>query len=261
MTHFLWEFGPYARGFPGPVKFTLNLDGEEIVDCKIEKGFAHKSLEKLLELQSWTSAIPFFDRIDPDGAVFGELVYCLSVEKLLGVEIPPRAQSIRILLSELTRVSQYLAVLSRFASMVKADTACHYILRDREKILDLMELLTGARFSISFLRIGGVAADITDGFLEKTLEVCDLLRVRIKEYNDILSFNKVFLGRTCQIGVLSKERAREFGITGPNAQASGVHFDVRDALPYSGYEKVDFTVLLGVGEFGKTGDVHDWVLL
>jgi NADH-quinone oxidoreductase subunit D len=137
----------------------------------------------------------------------------------------------------------------------------HYVLRDRERVLDLFELLTGARYSLNFLRFGGVKSDVTEGFIERVTEVCDLIRIRIKEYNDLFTFNHSFLKRTAGVGVLSLEAVHRLGITGPNARASGETLDVRKEHPYSGYETVDFSVPVGRGEGGTTGDAHDRFLL
>jgi len=149
----------------------------------------------------------------------------------------------------------------RMAKAVGSETIIHYLLRDREKILDLFELLTGARFSLNFLRFGGVSADITDGFVERILEVCDLIHIRMKEYNDLFTYNHGFLKRTSFVGTLSQQLIKHCGITGPNARASGVSFDIRKVSPYLGYDRLDFEVPVGLGEGGNLGDVHDRFIL
>lgn len=256
-----WSIGPYHMALPGPMRAHLKLDGEVVVAAEIETGFVHKGLEKALELHAWQSAVSFVDHLDPEGTVFGELALCLAVEEVGQIPVPSRAQRIRVILSELTRVSAHLGYVAQMARAVGADTMIHYVLRDREKVLDLFELVSGARFSLNFLRFGGVSADVTEGFIERVLEVCDLIRVRLKEYNDLFSFNHAFLKRTAFIGVLSPERARRHGVTGPNARASGVPWDVRTAYPYSGYEHLDFNLPVGRGEGGAVGDAHDRFLL
>ncbi len=256
-----WEVGPYHLSLPGPIRLSLKLDGEVIISGEVETGFLHRGLEKCFELHSWKSAIPYADRLDPEAAVFGELVYCLAVEEAANTLVPPRAQAIRIILSELTRISCHLANAVRIARAVGAETVLHYLLRDREKIIDLFELLTGARFSLNFLRIGGVRADVTEGFIERVLDVCDLIRVRLKEYNDLFTFNHAFLKRTINVGVLSPALIKKYGMTGPNARASGINADVRKDRPYSGYEILDFEVPLGRGEGGTLGDAHERFLI
>lgn len=256
-----WTIGPYHSALPGPFRLHLNLDGEVIASGRVERGFLHRGLEKTMELHVWMSTVSYADRLDPEAAVFGELALCLAVEEIGEIPVPLRGQSIRVILSELTRISCHLAYIARIASAVGAETMVHYVLRDREKILDLFELLTGARFSISFLRFGGVISDVTEGFIERVLDICGLIRVRLKEYNDLFSFNHAFLKRTAGIGVISQEVARVYGITGPNIRAAGVSLDIRKIHPYTGYQSIDFEVPTGRGEGGTLGDAHDRFLL
>ncbi len=256
-----WEIGPYHGSLPAPMRLRLSLDGEIIARCQVETGFLHRGLEKACELHSWKAAVSYADHLDPESAVFGELVLCLAVEEIGEISVPARAQFIRIILSELTRISAHLAFIVRMAKAVGSETVVHYVLRDRERILDLFELLTGARFSINFLRFGGVRADVTDGFIERVLEVCEMIRIRMKEYNDIFTFNHGFLKRSAFVGILPLNLVRTCGITGPNARASGVSLDLRKDSPYLGYEGLEFQVPLGLGEEGAVGDSHDRFLL
>jgi NADH-quinone oxidoreductase subunit D len=257
----LWEIGPYHGSLPAPMRMSLSLDGEIIVSCKIETGFLHRGLEKALELHPWQAVISYADHLDPEVAVFGELAVCLAVEEIGDIEIPARAKSIRIILSELSRIAGHLAFIIRMAKAVGSETIIHYVLRDREKILDLFELLTGARFSLNFLRFGGVKANVTDGFIERVLEVCEMIRIRMKEYNDLFTFNQGFLSRTSHLGIMSSQVIRTCGVTGPNSRAAGISFDVRKDSPYLGYDELDFEIPLGRGEGGSIGDVHDRFLL
>lgn len=256
-----WEIGPYHGALPGPMRLKLQLDGEIIVTGQVETGFLHKGLEKALELHFWNSSIAFADHLDPEGAVFGELAVCLAVEEMAGIVPPLRAQMVRLILSELTRVSCHLSYAIKVGRAVGGDTFAQYVLRDREKILDLFELLTGARFSVNFLRFGGVKADVTEGFIERVIETCDLLQVRLKEYNDLMTFNQVFLKRTVGVGLVSKGDIARCGVTGPNARASGVSFDVRKAHPYNGFAKVDFEVPMKNVRGLTPGDAHDRFLV
>jgi len=256
-----WEIGPYYSALPGPMKLKLRLDGEIIISGQVETGFLHRGLEKAFELNSWNSSIIYADHLDSEGAVFGELAVCLAAEEIAGISPPPRAQAIRLILSELTRISCHLNYAVKIGRAVGSETFTHYVLRDREKLLDLFELLTGARFSLSFLRFGGVKADVTEGFIERVIETCDLLRVRLKEYNDLLTFNQVFLKRTSGVGQISKEQVMRWGITGPNARASGVSFDIRKTHPYSEFEKVDFHVPVSNSKGTHGGDAHDRFLI
>lgn len=251
------ELGPYHSSLPGPMRLRLNFDGETVSSCQVETGFLHRGLEKVCELHYWPGAIVYIDHLDPEAAIFGELVFCLAIENIAELIIPARARAIRIILSELARISSHLFYFVRVAKTVGSETLVHYALRDREKILDLFELLTGARFSINFLRFGGVNADVTEGFIEKVFEVCDLMQLRTKEYNDLFTFNRSFLKRTACLAPLSMDQVLNFGITGPNARASGFDFDVRKRFSYLAYDQVDFLVPLGLGQAGMIGDVHD----
>lgn len=256
-----WTIGPYHPALPGPMVLSLKLDGEVIVNGSYETGFLYRGLEQEFEKHHWRETIPLADRLDPEASFFGELCFCLAVEEVCGVKVPERSQMIRIIISELSRISSHLLHIAKLGKSLNSDTISHFVLRDREKILDLFELLTGARFNLNFLWFGGVSDDVTDGFLERVSDVCDLIKVRIKEYNDLFSFNKAFLKRTAKVGVLSYDLAKKFGVTGPIARASGVEEDVRKSAPYSGYDKVDFSVPIGQGEFGDPGSAHDRYLL
>lgn len=255
------NIGPYHNALPGPVRLQLTMDGEIIVHCEIENGFLHRGFEKICEGLRWKSLIPYADRLDPEASVFGELVVCMAVENLCGFRAPPRGQMIRVMLSELARISSHLLYIVNIAKVSGSDSVVQYLLRDREKVLDLFELLSGSRFSINFLRYGGVVADVSEGFLERVIEVCDYLQIRMKEYNDLLSFNQAFLRRTVNVGVILSSQARSQGITGPNLRATGWNLDLRKTEPYSGYEKFDFSVPVGQGEFGVQGDAHDRYLV
>jgi NADH-quinone oxidoreductase subunit D len=256
-----WEIGPYHGALPGPMRLKLSLDGEIIVTGEVESGFLHRGLEKAMEVHSWRSAITYADHLDPEAALFGELVFALAVEQITGQSIPARAVAIRAILSELSRVSAHMLYMVKVAHSVGAETMVHYVLRDRERVLDLFELLTGARFSLGFLRFGGVRNDVTEGFIERVLEVCELIRTRVKEYNDLFTFNRTFLMRTSKVGVITPELAKKIGLTGPNARASGLAMDVRRAHPYLNYLSQDFDVPVGKGVGGAVGDSHDRFLV
>src|SRR6185437_11804012 len=156
----------------------------------------------------------------------------------------------------LSRISSHMASVAKTAGTVGADTAIHYVLRDRERVLDLFELVSGMRFSLNFMRFGGVAADVTEGFIERVQDVCENIRHKLKEYNDLFTFNHAFLSRCRGVGVLSNELVRLAGLSGPNARASGVGFDVRKNHPYLGYDQLDFDLVLGREDEGTIGDAH-----
>ena len=224
------------------MKLRLDLDGEIIVSGSVETGYLHRGIEKCFELHSWQSSVAYADHLDPEGAAFGELALCLAVEEVAEIEVPARARMIRVVLSELTRISSHMGYIVRMARAVGAETMMHYVLRDRERVLYLFELLTGARFSLNFMRFGGVKADVTEGFIERVFEVSDLIQVRLKEYNDLFTFNHAFLMRTADIGVITQNQVLRYGITGPAARASGIALDMRKGRPYSDFDRFDFDV-------------------
>lgn len=251
-----WQIGPYHAALPGPLRLCLRSEGEVVVHAETETGFLHRGLEKGLEQQAWIATVACTDHLDPEAAVFGEVSFCMAVEEIGRIPVPPRARAVRIILLELARISSHLYFVSRVAASVGAETVVHYVLRDRERILDLFELVSGVRFSLNFLRFGGVAADVTDGFIERVLEVSETIRQRLKEYNDLFTFNHAFLLRSNGVAVLSPELAMSLGVTGPNARASGIGYDLRRSRPYLGYEAIDFEPAVAREEDGPIGDVH-----
>lgn len=258
-----WEIGPYHPALPGPMRLRLSSDGEMIVRARCETQFLHRGLEKCFELHPWLATMVYADHLDPEASIFGETVYCLAVEEIAGITAPPRARSIRVILLELSRISSHLLSIAKVAGSVGAETMVNYVLRDRERVLDLFELVSGVRFSVNFLRFGGVASDVTEGFIERVMEVCETIRHRLKEYNDLFTYSHAFLLRSGRIGVLNQESIRKHGLTGPSARASGIAFDVRKDIPYLGYEAIDFEVVIGredeaVANGGRSvvGDVH-----
>lgn len=251
-----WDIGPYHVALPGPLRLRLHSDGEIVVKAEFETGFLHRGLEKCLEGQAWISSVAYADHLDPEAAVFGEAALCLAAEEIGKIPVPPRAQVIRMILLELARISSHLLFVSRVANSVGAETAVQYSLRDRERILDLFELVSGVRFSLNFLRFGGVAADVTEGFIERVGEVGESIYRRLKEYNDLFTFSHAFLLRSAGVGVLSRKEVIRWGVSGPNARASGIRQDLRKTAPYSGYDTVDFEMVVGNEEEGLLGDVH-----
>lgn len=251
------EYGPIHPHLPAPMRLELDVDGERIVHASVETGFLHKGLEKTYENRHWFGSLIPTDRIDPEGSMFAEMAFCLAVEEICNIQVPRRAQMIRLVLSELNRLSCHLSYVARVAQAVGFETTSHYVLRERELILDLFELMTGARFNLNFCRFGGVAADITEGFIERIFEVCRLIQIRIKEYHALMIDNQAFVSRLSWLGPITAEDVYSYGITGPNARAAGVVADIRKVHPYSGYDLVNFTVPRGEGAAGTTGDSFD----
>jgi NADH:ubiquinone oxidoreductase subunit D len=247
--------GPFGTTLSGPIRFQLLLDGDRVVRVRTDTGYAHKGLEKSLEQTPWRGALLYGGRLDPENAIFGEYLMAAAIEEISGTTPPPRAQMIRTLLMELSRISSHLGFLSRLASACEFETIIHYLLRDREKILDLFELLTGSRFSASFIRVGGVKEDVTEGFLERVMDFCELIPVRIKEYNDLFCFNEIFMDRAIGLGILSQEMSFQYGITGPNARAGGSIQDLRVQRPYAAYSEI--RAGFSAGGMGRpVSDVH-----
>jgi len=251
-----WNIGPFDAMLPGPMRLSTVLDGEIIKMAELEIGFLHRGIEKAFELQNWRAAIPYADRLDPEGAAFGELVFCLAVEDLMSIEIPERANCIRVIVSELSRISAHLSFMARLARAVQSEAVIHYFLRDREKILDLFERLSGARFALNFFRVGGVVSNVTDGVLERVVDLCDYIQTRLAEYNDVLSYNQAFLSRTVNVSPITMDQVYRYGITGPNARALGIRSDVRKDSPYSNYDKYEVKIPSLNSGRGTKGDVH-----
>ena len=252
-----FNIGPHHSAAIGPFRVAVRTDGEMIVHATPDVGYLHRGIEKIAERMTWMGFMPYTDRIDYLAAIHCNLAYALSIESLAQVSVPERASSIRVIASELNRIGSHLLSLGYLANHLGSATALMYSLRDREKINNLFEMLSGARLTYSYIRIGGVAADVTEGFIEKTYEFIDYLLPKLKEYNDLLSNNRVFTGRLANVGAVSLAMAIDCGVTGPILRAAGLKHDTRKLTPYSGYNKYDFDVPVGKGEYGTVGDAFD----
>lgn len=248
--------GPHHPSTHGVLRVILELEGETIVDAQPEIGFLHTGIEKNAEHLTWQQAITVLDRMDYLSPLSNNLGYVLAVEKLLGLEIPPRAQVVRVMMAELQRLASHLVWLGTTGLDLGAQSVYFYSFDLREHILDLFEEAAGARMNPSYFRIGGLALDLPEGFEEKVEAVLERFHTRYKELRDLLDENPIWLDRTRGVGVLSAEDALAWGVTGPNLRASGVDYDVRKAFPYCGYEEYDFQVPLG-----ENGDTYDRYLV
>jgi len=250
--YFIVNMGPQHPSTHGVLRVILKLEGEGIVDALPVIGHLHRGVEKLGENMKYLEALTLTDRLDYTAAFSNNLAYMLAVEKLFGVEPPKRAQYIRVMLAEFSRLSSHLLWLATHALDIGAMTVYFYCFREREKILEIVEDISGARLTPSFLRIGGVAKDLPEGVEEKIEAFVKEFPSRIKEYETLLTKNPIWLKRTKGIGVLEPGDAIDYGVTGPPLRGSGVKWDVRKALPYSSYEEFDFEI--PIGEIGDTYD-------
>ena len=250
----LLNVGPQHPSTHGVLRVIAKLNGETIVTAQPDIGYLHRCFEKLAESKSYPMVMPYTDRTDYLGAITNEWVYALAVEKLLGVEVPERAEYIRVIAAEMQRVCSHLLWFGTFALDLGAVTPFLYAFRERETLYDLYEQLTGARLLYNYLRIGGVRNDMPGGFVEKLVDLLDFLEKKaFDEYRVLLTGNRIFEVRTLNVGELSSQDAIAWGASGPVLRGSGVKWDLRRDAPYSVYDRFDFEVPVGK----DPGDVYD----
>ncbi len=246
------NMGPQHPSTHGVLRLVLDLDGETVVKATPDIGYLHRGVEKLAEHKTYHQFLPLTDRLDYLAPMSNNLGYALAVEKLLDLEAPKRAQYIRVILCELTRISSHLLWLATHALDIGAMTVFFYCFRERETLNDIFEMVSGARMNLTYVRIGGVSRDLPDGFIEKARAFTNSFLDRLKEYETLLTNNKIWLMRTKDVGVISAEDAINYGLSGPCIRGSGVKWDVRKTEPYSSYDEMDFLVPVG-----QNGDVYD----
>jgi NADH-quinone oxidoreductase subunit D len=248
----LLNMGPQHPSTHGVLRLLLELDGETVINCIPDIGFLHTGVEKNMEAKTYEKAEVMTDRLDYLNTIGNNLVYCLAIEKLTGLDVPLRAQAIRVILTELQRIASHLVWLATHALDLAAMSVFLYCFREREMILDIMEMCSGQRMMTTFFRPGGLWRDVP---VEFELSVRRFLRIfpaRIDQYEALLTKNPIFMDRTKKIGVISGEDAIRWGLTGPSLRGSGPNYDVRKAQPYSGYDQYEFDV-----PTGTHGDVYD----
>jgi NADH-quinone oxidoreductase subunit D len=234
------NMGPQHPSTHGVLRVILELDGETVLKAKPVIGYLHTGIEKSCESKTYSQCITLTDRIDYLAPLSNNLGFCLAAEKLIGIEVPKRAQYIRVLLTELTRVSSHLVWLGTHAIDLGAMSVFLYCFREREEIMKIYEYVSGQRMMTSYFRIGGLALEPPPGWLERVQRVVDLLPGHIDEYEELLTENRIWIARTKGIGYISAQDAIAMGVSGPLLRASGVAYDVRKMFPYSSYEEFDF---------------------
>ena len=257
----LVNMGPQHPSTHGVLRIVLRTDGEMVLEAVPHLGYLHRCKEKIAENLAYYQYIGYTDRLDYLAAMNNNHAWSMAVEKLADIEVPPRAEYIRVLAAELNRIASHLVSFGTYGLDMGAFTPFLYAFREREYILDLFEQLCGARLTLSYINIGGVTWDLPPGFLEKLTEFLDYFEPKIDEYNDLLSFNHIFIKRTANVGVCSKDQCIKYALSGPMIRGSGIPLDLRRDRPYSIYEKLDFDVIVGSGMKGQVGDCWDryWV--
>jgi NADH-quinone oxidoreductase subunit D len=236
------NMGPQHPSTHGVLRIVLELDGETVVSASPTIGYLHTGIEKTTEQKKWQQVIPLVERMDYLSAHSNSMAYCLSVEQLLGVEIPERVKNIRVLIAELQRINSHLVWLGTHGMELGAVSVLMYCFRERELLLNLNEMLAGFRMFPSYMRVGGLREDLPRGFHDAVRSFLDRILPKLHEYEDLLTKNEIYLERTQGVGVVSKDDAVGYALVGPIARASGVDYDVRKYFPYLGYETYDFAV-------------------
>jgi len=248
----LLNVGPSHPAMHGIVRIITELDGEEVVNSDVEIGYLHRAFEKMSEQGGYLQVIPYTDRLNYVSPLINNIGYCLAVEKLIGLEITERAKYIRVIMSEISRVTDHLTCVGASTMELGAFTAFLYFIKAREYLYELIESVTGARLTISYSRVGGVKSDLPLGFKDRCLDAIQKTRKEIKEVDALLTKNKIFVDRLKNIGRISKEDALAYAVTGPFLRSTGVAYDVRRATPYLVYDRFDFDI--PVGEHGDNFD-------
>jgi NADH-quinone oxidoreductase subunit D len=256
IENMILNMGPQHPSTHGVLRLILELDGETVIKVTPDIGYLHTGVEKTMESKTYAQVLPLTDRLDYVAPLSNNLAYVLAVEKLLAIQVPLKAQIIRVLLTELTRIASHLVFVGSHAHDLGAMSPLLWVFREREKLMDIFELCSGQRMMTSYFRIGGLAKDIPEGFEAKVKEVLKIFPQRFDDYENVLTNNRIWLNRTVGVATISLEDAISYGLSGPIMRACGLRWDIRKSNPYSSYEKFDFEI-----PFGKNGDVYDRYLV
>lgn len=246
------NLGPQHPSTHGVLRIGLTIEGEIIVKAVPDIGYLHRGTEKLAEVRNYHHCVVLTDRWDYVSAMPNNLVFCLAAEKLMGVKATPRADALRVIMCEMNRVASHLLFFGTYGIDLGAYTPFLYAFREREMVLDLFEMICGARLTYNYIRLGGVMVDASPDWLKRTTEFVEYFKPRLDEYDTLLTYNPIFMARTQEVGIVSAKEAVDWALSGPNLRGSGVNHDVRKTDPYCGYENYDFDVPLG-----KTGSCWD----
>ncbi len=251
------NMGPQHPSTHGVLRIELLTDGEVVKEARPHIGYLHRNFEKHAENIDYQGVIPFTDRMDYVASMANSLTYALTVEKLMGIQVNDRVETIRVIMAELQRIASHLLSVGTYGIDLGAFTPFLHCFRDREMVLDLFEWLCGARLLYNYSWVGGVSHDLPDGWMAKCRYFVDQFGHTIDEVDDLLSFNKIFTKRTATVGILPPDLAVNYAISGPNLRGSGIKWDIRKEEPYCGYENYDFEVPIGTGQHGPIGSCWD----
>lgn len=251
------NIGPQHPSTHGVLRLRVKTDGEIITEIIPYIGYLHRCFEKHCENLTYEQAIPFTDRCDYIGSMNNNFGYAVAVEQLMEIKVSEKVEYMRIIVAEMNRLASHLLAIGTFGLDVGAFTPFLYCFRDRERILDLFEMLCGARLLYNYIWIGGVSHDFPVGWVENTYDFLDYFEPKIAEYNDLLTYNKIFIERSADVGVIPAEVAISYGVTGPNLRGSGVRWDIRKDETYGIYDRFDFDIPIGTGAMGSVGDCWD----
>lgn len=251
------NMGPQHPSTHGVLRLEVELDGELVLNVIPHIGYLHRCFEKHCEAMTYPQVVPYTDRMDYLASMSNNFGYVVTMERFLGIQVPERVEYIRVIMAELQRIASHLVAIGTYGVDIGAFTPFLYCFSDRESILNLFEMTCGARLLYNYMWIGGLSHDLHPDFVPRAKEFLESFKPRITELNNLLSFNRIFIERTANVGILPLETAINYGITGPNLRASGIKFDLRRDDPYSIYDRFDFDIPVGKGEMGTTGDCWD----